>query len=315
VVGFESSGQEDKSDRLTQCGGELSHWLVNFVHQLVEEFDFPALIIDIDICQRLALLSVIHSTMFSKFVNLPSRKLVVCLAFLPLALPITYLIYMDRTVAKQLKTATGIRNKKRRISSVPDHVSRPVTLPQEVGADKSEWILAYERIVSKPLPPSSLPDDLSAVVTDYVRATMTAFSWTPQAFFLRAATGDDAVRKTFDTALIRNLKFCDGDRVNGFWTVVYRGNGGLQGHERVEMALDAPPTYKGARVNGVIVAGVELQDDGDVVFINETWMWRKESDGPLLLESRFGGWFHVVLSGWLVMKGVRAVTEMKEKSV
>jgi hypothetical protein len=314
MVGFKSSGQEDKSGRLTQCGGELSHWLVNFVHQLVEEFDFPALIIDIDICQRHVLLSVIHSKMFGKFVNLPHPRLVACLAVLPLALPIAYLVYVDRTVAKQLKTATGIRNKKRRISSVPDHVSRPVTLPEEVGADKSEWILAYERIVSKPLLPSSLPDDMSAVVTDYIRATMTAFSWTPQAFFLRAAAGDETVRKTFDTAFIRNLRFCHGDRVNGFWTVVYRGNGELQGHERVEMTLDAPPTYKGARVNGVIVAGVELQNDGDIVFINETWMWRKENDAPLLLESGFGGWFHVVLSGWLVMKGVRAVTEMKGKS-
>ncbi|KAH6850541.1 hypothetical protein B0I37DRAFT_116335 [Chaetomium sp. MPI-CAGE-AT-0009] len=253
--------------------------------------------------------------MFSKSVNFPSSKLAVCLAVLPLALPITYLIYLDRTVSKQLKTATGVRNKNRGISIVPAGASRPVTLPEEVGAEESEWVLAYERITSQPLPPSSLPDDLSAVVTNYVRGTMTAFSWTPQAFFLRVAAGDEAARKTFDTPFIQNLGFCDGDRVNGFWTVVYRGNGGLQGHERVEMALDAPPTYKGARVNGVIVAGVELQNDGDIVFVNETWMWRKEDEAPLLLESRLGGWFHVVMSGWLVMKGVGAVREMRDKSV
>ncbi|KAH6641172.1 hypothetical protein F5144DRAFT_484841 [Chaetomium tenue] len=251
--------------------------------------------------------------MFSKLVNLPSPKLAVCLAVLPLALPVTYLIYLDRAVSKQLKTATGFRNKRTRISTIPAEVSRPTTLPEEVRADESEWILAYERITSKPLPQSSLPDNVSAVVTDYVRATMTAFSWTPQAFLLRAAAGDEAVRKTFDTPYIRNLGFCNGERVNGFWSVVHRGNGGLQGHERVEMALDAPPTYKGARVNGVIVAGVEVQSDGGVVFVNETWMWRKEDEAPLLLESRFGGWFHVAVSGWLVMKGVSAVTEMKEQ--
>lgn len=257
---------------------------------------------------------MIHNRMFSQFVNLPPPKVVACLAVLPLILPATYLIYLDRTVSKQLKTATGIRNNKRRIATIPASVLRPATLPEEVRADESEWVLAYERIVSKPLPPSRLPDDLSAAVTDYVRATMTAFGWTPQAFFLRAAAGDEGVKKTFNTAFIQNLEFRNGDRVNGFWSVVYRGDGGMQGHERVEMALDAPPTYKGARVNGVVVAGVELQDDGGIVFINETWMWRRENEALLLLESRFGGWFHVVLSGWLVMKGVRAVTETREKS-
>ncbi|KAK3297265.1 uncharacterized protein B0H64DRAFT_372654 [Chaetomium fimeti] len=225
--------------------------------------------------------------MFSKILNFPSSKLAVCLAVLPLALPVTYLIYLDRTVSKELKTATGVRNKNRGVSTVPAALSKPVTLPKEAGADESEWVLAYERIVSQPLPRSSLvDDDLSAVVTDYVRATMTAFSWTPQAFFLRAAAGDEAARKTFDTPFIRNLGFCEGDRVNGFWKVVYRGNGGRRGDERVEMALDAPPTYKGARVNGVIAAGVELQSDGDVVFVNETWMWRKDDEAPSLLESR-----------------------------
>lgn len=254
----------------------------------------------------------LHNKMFSKFVNFPSPRLAVCLAVLPVALPVTYLIYLDHAVSKQLNTATGVRNKRRRTSTVPANVTRPITLPEEVRADESEWILAYERITSKAFAPSSLPDNLSAVVTDYVRATMTAFSWTPQAFLLRAAAGDKAVKKTFDTPYIRNLGFCNGERVNGFWSVVYRGNGDLQEHERVEMALDAPPTYKGARVSGVIVAGVEVQGDGGVVFVNETWMWRKEDEAPLLLESRFGGWFHVVVSGWLVMKGVSAVTAMKQ---
>jgi hypothetical protein len=48
-----------------------------------------------------------------------------------------------------------------------------------------------------------------------------------------------------------------------------------------------------------------------LVFVNETWMWRREGDAPVVLEGRMGRWLHVVLSGWLVMKGVRAVMQGK----
>ena len=138
---------------------------------------------------------------------------------------------------------------------------------------------------------------------------MTAFSWTPQAFILKASAGDEAVKRTFDTAYIRALDFRENDRLNGFWRVVYRGDGGKKtGSERVEMALDAPACYKGPVVRGLVVAGVERQGDGGVVFVNETWMWRRQSESPVLLEGGFGRWIHVVLSGWLVLKGMAAVT-------
>jgi hypothetical protein len=50
-----------------------------------------------------------------------------------------------------------------------------VTIPQEVdNKDDSEWVLAYERIASRSLPPSSLAHhDFLAVVNSYLRATMT----------------------------------------------------------------------------------------------------------------------------------------------
>jgi hypothetical protein len=244
---------------------------------------------------------------------LPTTKLAIGLAVLPLAISATYLAYLDRLVSKQCTTSTGVRNKKKRTNTIPPSTRRPATLPEEVEPQESEWVLAYERVVSQPLRPSSLPydvhTDLPAVLTHYVRATMTAFSWTPQAFILRASAGDIEVKKTFDTPFIRRLAFCEGDRVNGFWKVMYRGDGGLRGGERVEMALDAPPTYKGPVVRGIVVAGVETLDDGDVVFVNETWMWRKEGEAPVLLERRMGRWLHLVLSGWLVIKGIRAVTE------
>ncbi|KAK4032967.1 hypothetical protein C8A01DRAFT_40586 [Parachaetomium inaequale] len=263
--------------------------------------------------------------MLPRYIALPSSKLAICLAILPLAIPVTYLLYTDRVISRQLKTATGLRDKKKRISTIPPDVPRPQTLPQEVESDDdSECVLAYERIVSQPLPPSSLlrhnpPEyetDLPTVVNTYLRATMTAFSWTPQAFILRAScAGDEAVKQTFDTPFIQNLKFCEGDRVNGFWRVVYRGEGRQRGAggERVEMALDAPAAYRGPLVKGVIVAGIE-REGGDVVFVNETWMWRRQGEAPVLLERGVGKWLHVVLSGWLIMKGLRAVTVAREKA-
>ncbi|KAL2172975.1 uncharacterized protein P884DRAFT_109079 [Thermothelomyces heterothallicus CBS 202.75] len=84
-------------------------------------------------------------------------------------------------------------------------------------------------------------------------------------------------------------------------------------HERVEMALDPPRAYHGvpAVVRGIVVAGLETRgEDGRVVFVNETWMWRRQGEeAPLLLERPLGRWLHAVLAGWLVMKGLAAVSE------
>lgn len=240
------------------------------------------------------------------------------LVVLPLIIAVVYLLYLARQVSAQLKSETGIRDRKRRISSIPPGARRPVSLPRDVSDDDdddgSAWVLAYERVVSKPTRlPGLLPGgsggagDLSFLLTRYVRATMAAFSWTPQAFVLWASVGDGRLRRTFGADVIRRLAFDEGDRVNGFWRVVYRGGGGLAGAQRVEMALDAPPTYRGPLVRGVVVAGIEGQDDGSVVFVNETWMWRQQGEAPVLLEGRVGRWLHVLLSGWLVMKGVSAL--------
>lgn len=257
--------------------------------------------------------------MLNSFIALPSSKLAIGVAVLPLVIPAAYLLYLNRSVSKQCRKATGIRDKKKRIATLPPNVPRPVTLPQGIESDDSEWVLAYERIVSRAFHPSSLPfnleTDLSTVLTTYVRATMTTFSWTPQAFMLRMAAGDEETKKTFDTRFIQSLDFRDDDRVNGFWRVVHRGNGGVKGNERVEMALDAPSAYRGPLVMGVIVAGIERQGDGDVVFINETWMWRMQNEAPVLLEGLIGKWLHVVLSGWLVTKGVAAVMDGEQKPV
>ncbi|KAL2022362.1 hypothetical protein VTK56DRAFT_5429 [Thermocarpiscus australiensis] len=257
--------------------------------------------------------------MLSNLLPFPMSKLTIGLAILPVAIPVAYLFYLDRVVSKEFKVETGLRGRKQRTSTTQPVPRRPVTLPQDVETDDSTWVLAHERVVSQPLYLSSLaPDrqsDLSGTLTSYVRGTMAAFSWTPQAFVLRAWVKDSGVRKTFDTQFIQKLDFQEGDRVNGFWRVAYRGDGGLPGAERVEMALDAPPTYSGPRARGVVVAGFERQDDGSLAFINETWMWRKQSEPPVLLERRIAQRLHVLLAGWLVTKGIKAATDERGKSV
>ena len=260
----------------------------------------------------------VNATMLTKLTSLSSSKIAIGLVIIPLAIPITYLVYLDRVVSSRFKTVTGVRDKKKDpSSSTPSDLTKPISLPEEVRSEDPDqsWVLAYERVVSEPqaMAPSPDEEDLPAFVTNYVRATMTAFSWTPQAFLLRASvpgTGDDraALRKTFDTPFIQGLGFRVGDRINGFWKVVYRGDGGVKGNERVEMALDAPVGYSGPLVRGVVVAGAEVRADGRVVFVNETWMWRQQGEAPVLLERGFGRWFHAVLAGWLVMKGLMAVT-------
>jgi hypothetical protein len=249
-------------------------------------------------------------------------KLAIGLAVLPLAISTGYLVYLNRLVRRECTISTGIRNKRKHVDTIPPNVCYPLNLPQEVAdAKDQEWVLAYERVVlSRPLHPAVLAKandddskpDISAVLRRYLRGTMTAFSWTPQAFLLRASLPRDAksVRQTFNTDYIQSLDFLPGDRVNGFWKVMSIVPAllapGLKQH-RAEMALDAPPGYTGPVVEGVIVAGMETVGDGGVLFFNETWMWRKQGERPVLLERHVGRWLHEVLAGWLVMNGVEEV--------
>jgi hypothetical protein len=45
-----------------------------------------------------------------------------------------------------------------------------------------------------------------------------------------------------------------------------------------------------------------------IVLINETWMWRLVDEKPTMLESPIGRWFHRLLAGWLVLKGISGVS-------
>ncbi|KAL2755744.1 hypothetical protein ACRALDRAFT_1064236 [Sodiomyces alcalophilus JCM 7366] len=280
----------------------------------------------------------------------PSRCTTLALALLPVAIPAVYLLYLSRVVSKNTQSSSGCRIPRKTqpsSSATPSSSSEsttpwnPVTLPEDVRADDSQWILAYERVVSHPIPTSSLsvavpftttnppatpatastatpadpPDDL---LRDYSRATQAAFSWTPQALLIRSSIREPHVRRTFDADWIANRAFAPGDLVNGVYRVAYRGPGrDPSASDRVELVLEAPPSYRGPVPRALIVSEVveasaspprdEASDEQQVVFVNETWMWRRQNEKPVLIETPAGKWLHTLLAGWLVTKGVQAV--------
>ncbi|KAG8168227.1 hypothetical protein KVR01_003916 [Diaporthe batatas] len=97
-------------------------------------------------------------------------------------------------------------------------------------------------------------------------------------------------------------------RVDGVYIVQYRGS---ESHgERVEMRLSAPEGFRGPRSDGIIVAAIEpvgADASDDVVFVNETWLWRYQNEKPTLLEGSISRWFHSLLAAWLIGKGIESV--------
>jgi hypothetical protein len=271
-------------------------------------------------------------------IPLPSARLtgtILAVVLAPLALEAGYLLYLKRSVSRRSVATAGLRLPAGKLSAsgsdarepptntIPSSVKRPATMPAEVSDDASDYALAFERVVSHPVPASSLKDTLSLpspaqagrptqLMTTYLRTTMKAFTWTPQAFFLRSAVGPDA-KATFDADFLDALEFEVGDRVDGVYTVSYRGARSGEPEERVEMMLDPPESYHGPVVQGMIISGIELlPGDGEeatqAVFINETWLWRRLEDKPTLLEGAVGRWLHSLLAQWLVVKGLKAVS-------
>lgn len=261
------------------------------------------------------------------------RWTTVALIALPVAIPVAYLVYVNHAIRKSTTSTAGRRD--------PDssHQPRdPASLPADVKSDSSQWVVAYERVVSNPIPTSSLayavaesstlshssPDGSSTtqpstLLREYIRATHAAFSWTPQAVLIRAMIKEGDIRRSFDGAWIDSLAFAPGELVNGVYRVSHHQKDISTVSERVELIMEVPASFKGPAVRGLLVAAIEpapaadLQRPGEtdkgemVLFVNETWMWRRAEEKPTLLETPFGKWFHTQLAGWLIMRGLSAV--------
>ena len=78
--------------------------------------------------------------------------------------------------------------------------------------------------------------------------------------------------------------------------------------------IEAPPSYQGPVPRGLLVAEAAQVAVADkrldaVVFVNETWMWRRVDEKPTLIESPVARWFHGMMARWLVVRGIGAVTK------
>ncbi|KAM0276634.1 hypothetical protein ACHAQH_006543 [Verticillium albo-atrum] len=251
---------------------------------------------------------------------MPSAAHIATLGLLPITLGAVYLFLLERRIARSATLSNG-RRAHRSSAEIPP---LPFSLPAGVASDTSKWVLAYERAVSNPVQAKGLQsvapegarieNETSPLLCAYARTVQSAFSWTPQAFAIRASIPEPEIRRTFDTTWIQNLAFKEGDLVNGVYKVKYRGVGHAPGSERMELMIEALPSWAGPEVRGIIVAEVRggaeagAKAAGQVVFVNETWLWRREEEDATMLETAVGKWFHGLLAGWLVMRGIAGVT-------
>lgn len=252
------------------------------------------------------------------FANLSPRQTV---ALIAVALPTVYLLLLRRSVMRNVDSCAAQQYRRGSqkgkstgqvaASSVADP-PLPRSLPQSVtSADIDGNVLWNERVVSKPVARSELRwsgGSLDELLTRYVRATMVAFTWTPQAYIIRKML-PSGIGKTFEADYINAMDFRTLDqRVDGVYTVQYWGNEPCG--ERVEMRLSPPEEYTGPRSEAIIVAAIEPVGAGapdEILFINETWLWRTPDEKPTLLEGSIGRWFHSLLAAWLIGKGIESI--------
>lgn len=242
-----------------------------------------------------------------------------------------YIFYTSWTVYQNTTSVSGkLPSRQEASASERSHPAEPHSLPTEVKDSPSQWVVTYERVVSLPFPPSSLGQSLSfeprtepsRLLQDWLRTTHKAFSRTPQALLIRGALSEPLNKGSFDKKWIENLSFNPGDIVNGVYRVSCYEKDQTTSSERVELLIDIPSSYKGPTVRGLILSAIEAApsvssdhrgaSEENIVFVNETWMWRLVDEKPTMLESSFGQWFHRLLAGWLILKGVSGVTGQKK---
>lgn len=266
----------------------------------------------------------------------PSRNVSIALITAPLIIPVIYMAFLTYNISRSTKFSNGTQYPKRGPQRlVQRHEEnenvmprKPTSLPDDVRSEDSDWVLAYERVASVPVPlrslalshTSTLSCSPSPLLRAYTSGAHIAFASTPQAILIRTLV-DTETKHTFETNWIQNIQFEPGDIVNGVYKVSYCGKGSETGSERIELMIQAPPSYKGPVPNGLILSEIVLVEgapaeslpgdsagDGHVMFINETWMWRKESEKPTLVESKVSGWMHRLMAGWLIKKGISTVS-------
>ncbi|KAH8601301.1 hypothetical protein B0O99DRAFT_589358 [Bisporella sp. PMI_857] len=253
----------------------------------------------------------------TSFTSISQTHVKLLSAVAPIALPALYLIYLKRSLSQQTTTINTF--------SPPEPV--PASLQKtnaadtlEIFQDPSSYRITREHVVSHPITLENLkPEFRTATGTilepqlleKYLQTTFEAFTWTPQSILMYWMIKDPAAKRTFDAEYLKNCKFEIGDRTCGVYVVTARTKD-EQGGEKAILSLSPPAGWTGPIVHGILNVGYEV-DDGKVTFVNETVLWRKTGGRPTMLEGGAGRWFHGLLAGWLISKGMGIVVEQKKK--
>ncbi|PVH90443.1 hypothetical protein DM02DRAFT_19494 [Periconia macrospinosa] len=183
-----------------------------------------------------------------------------------------------------------------------------ITIPKTIQ-DSSEKYIIHHECARKTIPTASLETSSKPeMLTLFLRHTMATFSRYPPAWGIWYLIKDTKDRNTFNSAYIRSLQFVLGDRVCGVYLVTSRDK------ERITLTLNAPRSYVGPLVGGILV--VEVKEEGSQTnFANHTVMWREKGKGSAgVLEGVVGRWMHGLMVRGLIESGVRQLlAELEEK--
>ncbi|TRX95094.1 hypothetical protein FHL15_004179 [Xylaria flabelliformis] len=263
---------------------------------------------------------------------------VALLAAAPIVLPVAYMVYVLRQSAQRTTASATItppdplvgkplKTKENSEAGEVDGGSDTLAILPAVLAAPDNYVISRERIVSEAIPLDeilviSLQDKEGGIGTKgrrrglletYLATTMRMFTWTPQAFVMKSMVSrlsDGAAHaKTFSSAYLDACTFEAGDRVCG----VYRVRERVRDPRGMRIVLDLSPPegWKGPVVSGVLDCGFFVEKKGDesfVRFVNETVLWRRKDEKPTLLEGTVSRWLHTLMVGWMMVRGVEAVT-------
>jgi len=209
------------------------------------------------------------------------------LAASPFASSALYLTYRHYSLSRRVQCQTT------------QHLQdETLPVPMSVQHSPESYILHHEcarrSVPSAFLGESPIPEILKL----FLRHSLATFSKYPPAWGIWYMVKNEQDRRTFNSAYIRSLDFTPGDRVCGVYVVRSRDTA------RMVLALDAPNSYAGPRVEGMLVVEVE-EEEGCTTFMNHTVMWRKKGEGSAgVLESAGGRWMHALMVRGLVENGV-----------
>lgn len=251
------------------------------------------------------------------------------------AVPAAYLLYTKRTfdaksvVSWHIHTGLNLKDEPP-LHRTYDQSILEQSIPPEVLQSPGEWVVAHERVVSRPVAIADLNPGLVTTGRDggpaaagleglievYMATTMQLFTHTPQAWIMQRVIKDPQAKKTFDARYLKTCRFEVGDRVCGVYVVTSRtclgpnsSPPGSEG-ELVILSLSPPPAWTGPAVQGNLIVGYE-QVDGGIRLVNQALLWRRKGERPVFLEGALGRWMHGLMVQWMMLKGIGVLTECR----